>query len=98
MAVIEIARYKLQAGADAQVLIQSEQQIQKEIAPQYPGYLGRELAQGQDGEYILIMRWESQAAAEGWNAVLFQHPAGRALGGLVDPSSMRKETLTQVAP
>ncbi len=96
MAIIEIARYRLKPGADEGALFQAEKQIQQEIAPAYPGYLGRELAQGAEGEFVLIMRWETQAAADGWNAVLFQNAAGRALGGLVDPASMRKETLTGV--
>ncbi len=98
MAIIEIARYKLREGADEQALIQAEKEIQQGVARQYAGNLGRELSRGENGEFVLIMRWESQAAAEGWNAALFQNPAGRALGGLVDPSSMRKETLSQVAP
>jgi heme-degrading monooxygenase HmoA len=98
MAVIEIARYKLKAGADAELLIQSEKQIQRDIAPTYNGFLGRELTQGANGEFVLIMRWESQAAADGWNTVLFGHPAGQALGGLVDPATMRKETFSSVAP
>ncbi len=98
MAIIEIARYKLREGADEQALIQAEKEIQQGVARQYAGSLGRELARGENGEFVLIMRWESQAAADGWNAALFQDPAGRTLGGLVDPTSMRKEVFSQVAP
>ncbi len=98
MAIIEIARYKLREGADEQALIQAEKEIQEGVARRYEGSLGRELGRGENGEFVLIMRWATPAAAEGWNAALFQDPAGRALGGLVDPSSMRKETLPQVAP
>jgi len=98
MAIIEIARYKLREGADEQALIRAEKQIQQGVARQYLGNLGRELSRNENGEFVLIMRWESQAAADGWNTAMFQDPAGRALGGLVDPSSMRKETLNQLAP
>lgn len=98
MAVIEIARYKLQTGADEQALIDAEKEIQHGPARQYQGNLGRELSRGENGEFILIMHWESQAAADGWNTVLFQNPAGQILGKLIDPTTMHKETLVQVAP
>ena len=98
MAIIEVARYKLREGANEQALIQAEKEIQQGVGRHYAGNLGRELSRGENGEFVLIMRWESQTAADGWNAALFQDPAGRTLGGLVDPTSMRKETLTLVAP
>ncbi len=98
MAIIEIAHYRLRNGADDQALIKAEKEIQQGLARQYKGSLGRELGRDQNGEFVLVMHWESQEAAEGWNAALFQTSAGQTIGGLVDPASMRKETLTQVAP
>jgi|GEM_PF-4514282 len=37
MAVIEIAKYKLRAGADTQTLLEAEKQIQEGVAKQQPG-------------------------------------------------------------
>jgi len=37
MAIIEIARYKLRVGADEQVLIQAEKEIQQGVARHYKG-------------------------------------------------------------
>ncbi len=98
MAVIEIAKYKLRAGADAGTLLEAEKQIQEGVARQQPGYLGRELLQGNDGEWVLIMRWQSQEAADAWWPALMQNPAGKTLGALVEPSSMQKATYSSAVP
>jgi hypothetical protein len=94
MATVELAKYKLLPGADPKMLAEVEQQIQTEIGPKHPGYLGRELLCAADGSYILIMRWENQESASTWNNTLFSSEAGRKLGSLVDPKSMSKEILT----
>ncbi len=98
MALVEIARYRLREGADDAVLVAAEKEIQATIGPTHPGYVDRALLRSADGEYVLVMRWADQAAADSWNATLFASEAGRQLGGLVDPTTMRKETLTSVAP
>lgn len=96
MAIVEIAKYRLAPGADSQALAEVEQAIQHEVGPKHPGYLGRELLQAADGSYVLIMRWENEAAANKWNNTLFASQAGQKLGPMVDPKSMSKETLKTV--
>lgn len=98
MAHIELARYKLVAGADPNALAEAEAQIQTEVGPKHPGYLGRELFRTADGSFILLMRWENKQAASTWNGTLFASTAGQKLGSLVDPQSMSMETLTSVKP
>ena len=94
MANVELARYKLLPGVDPNTLAEVELQIQTEVGPKHPGYLGRELLCAADGSYVLIMRWENQESANSWNNTLFASEAGRKLGSLVDPKSMSKEILT----
>lgn len=60
MAYVELAKYKLLPDADPNVLIGVEQEIQREIGPKHPGYIGRELLRAADGSYVLIMRWKNQ--------------------------------------
>ncbi|MER2599906.1 MAG: hypothetical protein ABTQ73_10330 [Caldilineales bacterium] len=98
MAHIELARYKLLPDADPNVLAEAEAQIQAEVGPKHPGYLGRELLQAADGSYVLIMRWTDQQAASTWNGTLFASTAGQKLGSLVDRQSMSAETLVPVKP
>ncbi|MEI7847750.1 MAG: antibiotic biosynthesis monooxygenase [Chloroflexota bacterium] len=98
MAAIELARYKLLPGVDPNTLAEVEQQIQTEVGPKHPGYLGRDLLRAADGSYVLIMRWENEEAAGTWNNTLFASEAGRKLGALVDPKSMSMEKLVSVKP
>ena len=96
MAYVELAKYKLLPDADPNVLIGVEQEIQREIGPKHPGYIGRELLRAADGSYVLIMRWENQESASTWNKTLFSSQAGQKLGSLVDPKSMSMENLTPI--
>lgn len=96
MAHIELARYKLLPGVNPDVLAEAEAQIQAEVGPKHPGYLGRELLRTADGSYVLIMRWADAQAAGSWNGTLFASAAGQKLGSLVDRQSMSAETLVPV--
>ena len=96
MAIVEIARYKLAPGTDPASLAAVEHEIQHEVGPKHSGYIGRELLRAPDGSYVLIMRFENQAAADSWNTTLFGSAAGRQLGPMVDPKSMTKETFSTV--
>ena len=98
MAYVELARYKLLPGADTKVLTEVEQEIQREVGPKHPGYIGRELLRAADGSYVLIMHWANEEASGTWNNTLFASEAGRKLGSLVDPKSMSMEKLTTVKP
>jgi heme-degrading monooxygenase HmoA len=98
MATVELARYKLLPDADPNTLAEVEQQIQTEVGPQHPGYLGRELLRAADGSFVLMMRWENEESASTWNNTLFSSAAGRKLGSLVDPSSMSMEKLVTFRP
>ncbi len=96
MAYIELAKYKLLPGTDPNVLMDVEQEIQREVGPKHPGYIGRDLLRAADGSYVLIMRWENEESASTWNKRLFGSQAGQKLGSLVDPKSMSKENLTTI--
>lgn len=98
MSYIELAHYKLLADADPNMLADAEAQIQAEVGPKHPGYLGRELFRAADGSYVLLMRWENAEAASTWNGTLFASQAGQKLGTLVDRQSMSMEMLTTVRP
>ena len=98
MAHIELAKYKLLPGVDPSTLAEVEQQIQTEVGPQHPGYLGRELFRAADGSYVLLMRWADAQSASTWNTTLFASEAGRKLGSLVDPQSMSMDILATVVP
>lgn len=98
MALVEIARYRLQEGADESALIEAEEEIQQTVGPSHAGYVSRNLLKGADGSYVLIMHWENEQAASTWNATLFRSQAGQKLGPLVDASSMSMEHLTPLKP
>jgi heme-degrading monooxygenase HmoA len=98
MAIVELAKYRLQAGAAEKTLAAAEEEIQRSVGPSHPGFVGRELLKSSDGSFVLIMHWATAEAAETWNNTLFASAAGRQLGPLVDPSSMSMERLTSFLP
>ena len=76
MAIIEVARYKLREGTDEQALIQAEKEIQQGVARQYAGNLGRELSRGENGDFVLIMRWEFASCCGRLERRIVSRPGG----------------------
>jgi heme-degrading monooxygenase HmoA len=90
MATVEIAQFKLKSDADEAAFIAAEHLIAKGIILQQPGFISREMTKGADGQWLLIMRWESVAAVEAWGPKLMQDPSAPAFVSQLEFSSMHK--------
>ncbi len=96
MAYIELAKFKLRAGITDEAFQNAERNIRNGKIRQHPGYLGRELAKGDNGEWLIIIRWEAKENGESWSPVFMADPDGQAFAGCLDFSSMRQEHFTIV--
>jgi hypothetical protein len=89
--VIEILQFRLVPGADEAAFLAADRSVQTEFAYQQPGLLRRTTARGDDGEWIVIDVWRSDADAaaadEGWE----QDPATRRFMSFVDRDSVRSK-------
>ena len=90
MVVVEIAQFKLKVDADEFAFVAAERQLAKGIILQQPGFIRREMTKGADGQWLVIMHWESEAAGEAWGPKIMQDPAAPAFVSQLEFSSMRK--------
>jgi len=62
------------------------------------GCQGREVYQDITGAWLVVIRWENQAAAEAWTPVFVTLKEGQAFGVLLDFTSARQEHYTLQQP
>jgi len=98
MAYIELAKFKLKTGITDETFLEAERNLRNGRIQKQPGYLGRETGQGDSGEWLIIIRWESAADGAAWGPIFMQDPHGQAFASLLDFSSMRQEHFTLLSP
>jgi len=64
MAIIEIVRFKLAAGVDEQTFLRENEQVEREYIPKQPGFISREAARGDDGEWLVVVHWQTEQDAD----------------------------------
>ncbi len=62
--MIEITRFRPQAGTDAADVLDADARLQAEFAYQQPGLLRRTTARAADGEWVVITLWRAAADAD----------------------------------
>ncbi len=72
--VAEVITVRLQDGADVVGWIAANDALREEHIVKQPGYLGRTLGVTEDGEWIIVVHWESVADAEASIAKFMEAP------------------------
>lgn len=91
MAYIEFAKFKLKPEISDAAFLTAERNIRNGKIRLQPGYLGREVGQGENGEWYVVIRWEAPENGAAWTPIFMQDPDGQAFAGCLDFSSMRQE-------
>jgi hypothetical protein len=81
MAVIQIVRFRLAAGADEAAFRALNERFQREVAPTLPGLVRREATRSAEGEWLLVLRYTDAETA---------HRAGRSDTSAVSQAFMRQ--------
>jgi uncharacterized protein YfdQ (DUF2303 family) len=68
MAVIQLVRFRAKSEVSAQDMHAINERFQREVAPTLPGLERREATCGEDGEWLLVLRYTDQEAAADANA------------------------------
>lgn len=59
MAVINLVRFRLNEGVDEATFLAINERFQREVVPTLPGLQRREATRSADGEWLLILRYDS---------------------------------------
>jgi hypothetical protein len=65
MNVIQTVKFQVKAGTDESEFRAINQRFQDEVVPTLPGLLRREATVGEDGEWLLVLRYDSIENARG---------------------------------
>jgi hypothetical protein len=86
--VIEIMTFRLRGAVDEAEFLAADRRVQTEFAYHQPGLLRRTTARGDDGEWVVIDLWRSEAEADACDQRWDQDPAAAAFMALVDRASV----------
>lgn len=83
----EVVAGRLQAGGDMEALRKADKAVEA-LVSKLPGFISRETAAGNDGEWFVIVHWESLKDAENAAAVFMQSEEGKVSSSMLDPNSI----------
>ncbi len=86
--LIEVATFRLAAGAGSEVFAAAERALATVVLYLQPGLVRRTAARNEDGEWLTLTMWQSREDAERAASATAGHPVRRAADALVDPASM----------
>ena len=89
--VIETHTFRLAGGAAEDDFLAADQRVQTAFFHQQPGFARRTTARGEAGEWLVIVLWGWDEAADAAEQAAADHPDVAAFTALVDgASSVRK--------
>ncbi len=83
-AVVEWAPFRLGAGVSEDALLAASESLQRDFLQHQPGFLRRELLRGADGQWVDLVLWRDQGAADAVVAAIGASPACQAYFQLLD--------------
>ncbi|GAC33149.1 hypothetical protein GPLA_2244 [Paraglaciecola polaris LMG 21857] len=93
--VIEIATFKLKDGVSYQQFAPLDKAVETEHVVKQPGFISREAAKGQNGEWLVVVHWESEEAAEASMKSFMNVKAAGDFMSHIDASTMNMKNYTK---
>lgn len=86
--VIEVVTFKLRSGITAAQFRLVDQEVEAQHVSRQPGFVSRESAAGENGEWLVIVHWRSAADANASMASFEKAPAAAKFMSSIDVSTM----------
>jgi heme-degrading monooxygenase HmoA len=87
--LIETVTFRLAADTDESAFLNADKRVQTEFLPNQRGFLRRTTARGHDGEWLVVVLWDSKNDADACMSRSDGNPATTAFNALVDGSTLR---------
>jgi heme-degrading monooxygenase HmoA len=87
--LMETVTFRLAADTDESAFLEADKRVQTEFIPNQPGFLRRTTARGHDGEWLVVVLWNSENDADTCTSQSDGHPATMAFTALLDSSTLR---------
>lgn len=87
-AVIEVVTFKLKPGITAAAFKSVDKQVETQHVAKQPGFVARESAAGDNGEWLVIVHWRSAKDADASMATFEKAPAAGEFMSKIDAATM----------
>lgn len=85
---IVVWTFRLRDGVREEDFLAANERMQTEFVYQQPGFVRRTTARSEDGEWLVIGIWGSQAEAAAAGRLAQDDEISRVANGMVDPASV----------
>ena len=86
--VIEVVTFKLKAGVSAAEFASVDKDVERQHVAKQPGFVSRESAAGENGEWLVIVHWRSAKDAEASMVTFERAPAAEHFMSKIEASTM----------
>ncbi|MFW5331974.1 antibiotic biosynthesis monooxygenase family protein [Hydrogenophaga sp. ZJX-1] len=87
--VIEVVTFQLKPGVSVAEFAPIDLVVERDHVAKQPGFVSRESAHGAQGEWLVIVHWQSAQDADASMATFEQAPAAASFMSKIDASTMR---------
>jgi hypothetical protein len=64
MATVEVIHFRLREDSNEQEFIREDERVGREYTPYQPGFVSRESAKNDEGDWVVIVHWENPDDAQ----------------------------------
>ena len=87
--VTEVVSFTIAPGITDENFIQRVQDLEENFHKSLPGYLDSELAKGKDGQWVMLMHWETLEQVKQASKLMMQTPSTEDFREALDPKASR---------
>ncbi len=93
--VVEVVTLKLKDGVGYAQFMPIDKAVETQHVSKQPGFISRESAAGQNGEWLVIIHWQSAKDADASMASFASAPAAKDFMANIDPASLAMKRYSQ---
>lgn len=87
MATVEVIHFRMKAGEDEQEFIREDARVGADYTPRQPGFINRESAKNDQGDWVVIVHWDKAASAEASMQQFLKDPVAERFLQMMDSST-----------
>ena len=84
---VEVIHFRPRPDADLEEFIREDKRVGQEYTPKQPGFIDRESARNDNGDWVVIVHWDDAQSAEASMELFPQDPTAKRFIELMDPDT-----------
>lgn len=84
---VEVIHFRPKPDTDLEEFIREDKRVGQEYTPKQPGFIDRESARNDNGDWVVIVHWDDTASAEASMELFPKDPTATRFIELMDPDT-----------